>query len=139
PRKPKKADNDNDNDIYKEILSNESIKKETNVSSLAPSEIEFEKFCEWLKEATPYCANPKNFTTQITIDDFRKLREKYTVEQICVIVEQIENRKDLRKRYTHLYRTVLNWAKKEYGDAPTIPQGQKIGTGLKFINNPNKQ
>lgn len=90
--------------------------KEAAASSLAPSNPDFLKFNDWLKRKAPFCSNPKNFSSQITESEFRKLKEKYSGKQIADIIEQIENRKDLRKRYTNLYRTVLNWAKKEYGD-----------------------
>ncbi|RGN50903.1 MULTISPECIES: DUF4373 domain-containing protein [unclassified Bacteroides] len=76
---------------------------------------DFVRFQEWIKKKAPYCSNPQHFTSQLTEKEFNKLKEKYTGKQIADIIEQIENRKDLRKRYTNLYRTVLNWAKKEYG------------------------
>lgn len=88
-------------------------KKETSVSS--PASPDFIKFQDWMKSKAPYCSNPKNFSSQITESEFLKLKEKYTGKEVADIIEQIENRKDLRKRYTNLYRTVLNWAKKEYG------------------------
>lgn len=94
-------------------------KKETDVSSLNP---DFIKFNDWVKRKAPFCSNPKNFPSQITEDEFLKLKSSYTGQQIADIVEQIENRKDLRKRYVNLYRTVLNWAKKEYGDKSKIQQ-----------------
>lgn len=87
--------------------------KETDVSSLHP---DFIKFNEWIKRKAPFCSNIKNFSSQITEDEFFKLKESYTGKQIGDTIEQIENRKDLRKRYSNLYRTVLNWLKKEYGD-----------------------
>lgn len=90
-------------------------KKEAVASSPASSNPDFLKFNDWLKRKAPFCSNPKNFSSQITESEFLKLKEKYTGKQIADIIEQIENRKDLRKRYTNLYRTVLNWAKKEYG------------------------
>lgn len=90
-------------------------KKEAVASSPAPSNLDFLKFNDWLKRKAPFCSNPKNFSSQITEAEFLKLKEKYTGKQITDVIEQIENRKDLRKRYTNLYRTVLNWAKKEYG------------------------
>ena len=90
-------------------------KKETSVSSPASSTPEFIKFQDWMKRKAPYCSNPKNFPSQITEAGLLKLKEKYSGQEIADIIEQIENRKDLRKRYTNLYRTVLNWAKKEYG------------------------
>lgn len=91
-------------------------KKEATASSPASSNPDFLKFNDWLKRKAPFCSNPKNFSSQITESEFLKLKEKYSGKQIADIIEQIENRKDLRKRYTNLYRTVLNWAKKEYGD-----------------------
>lgn len=91
-------------------------KKEAAASSPASSNPDFLKFTDWLKRKAPFCSNPKNFSSQITEAEFLKLKEKYSGKQIADIIEQIENRKDLRKRYTNLYRTVLNWAKKEYGD-----------------------
>lgn len=91
-------------------------KKEAAASSPAPSNPDFLKFNDWLKRKAPFCSNTKNFSSQITEAEFLKLKEKYSSKQIAEVIEQIENRKDLRKRYTNLYRTVLNWAKKEYGD-----------------------
>lgn len=88
-------------------------KKETSVSSLSP---DYLKFNEWMKKKAPYCSNTKNFQSQITEAEFLRLKKKYTSKQIADVIEQLENRKDLRKRYTNLYRTVLNWAKKAYGD-----------------------
>lgn len=112
---PKNLDNDNDYDIDCDYdIKKESTnvdKKETRVSSCSP---EYEKFLEWLKENAPFCANTKNFPKQITETELGKLKDKYSGKQIADIIEQIENRKDLRKRYTNLYRTILNWAKKEY-------------------------
>ena len=87
-------------------------KKETSVSSHST---DYLKFNEWMKKKAPYCSNSKNFPSQITESELLKLKEKYSGQEIADIIEQIENRKDLRKRYTNLYRTVLNWAKKEYG------------------------
>lgn len=89
--------------------------KEAEASSPVPSNPDYLKFNDWLKRKAPYCSNIKNFPSQISESEFLKLKEKYTGKQIADVIEQIENRKDLRKRYTNLYRTVLNWAKKEYG------------------------
>lgn len=102
--------NDNVNDIKKE--STNVDKKETSVSSHSS---DYLKFNEWMQRKAPYCSNSKNFPSQITESELLKLKEKYSGQEIADIIEQIENRKDLRKRYTNLYRTVLNWAKKEYG------------------------
>lgn len=102
----------------KEILSNESMKKEPCGSSRPRTD--FDKFNEWLLRKAPFCANTKNFPVQISETEFYKLKEQYSGKQVADIIEQIENRKDLRKRYTNLYRTVLNWLKKEYGKKESI-------------------
>jgi hypothetical protein len=94
--------NDNDNDL-KEISPDGDIKK-------AREESGFEKFNGWIAENAPYCF--KNMK-QITGKEFEKLKEKYTSRQITQVILQIENRKDLRKKYSNLYRTALNWLKNE--------------------------
>jgi len=103
-------------DIIEEIyfLMSESklSEAEKELNEVSP---EFEKFNVWIKKNAPFCANPKHFEKQISEDEFFKLKKKYNGEQISFIISQIENRKDLRKRYTNLYRTVLNWAKQSYG------------------------
>lgn len=95
----------------KETLSIESEKKDSIESSHPQSD--FEKFNLWLKKNAPYCADTKNFTTQISEKNLSNLKKKYNSKQIAEIILQIENRKDLRKRYSDLYRTVLNWIKRE--------------------------
>lgn len=71
---------------------------------------EFERFEAWIKSECPYCSNPKNLK-QLSGEEFFKLREKYTSKLIADTVMNLENRKDLRKRYSNLYRTLLNWIK----------------------------
>ena len=73
-------------------------------------------FLSWLKANAPYCSNKKNFPHQITEQEFCKLKENYTGKELAFVIELLENRKDLRNRYSNLYRTVLNWAKREYGN-----------------------
>lgn len=99
----------------KDKESTDVDKKEATASSPAPN-LDYIKFKDWIKQKAPYCANPKNFpASQITEAEFLKLKKLFTGQQIAEVIEQIENRKDLRKRYSNLYRTVLNWAKKQYG------------------------
>ena len=50
---------------------------------------------------------------QITEKELDRLMETYTEKQIADVISQIENRKDKRKQYSSLYRTVLNWIKTE--------------------------
>lgn len=66
------------------------------------------KFDEWIKRNAPYVYSN---LSPLTEKEFESLKEKYTSKQIADTIEQIENRKDLRKKYTCLYRTLLNWLK----------------------------
>lgn len=107
------ADNDNvyDNDILdkKKILSDESI-KEKALSALSYTAPEYAKFVKWLIEKAPYCFEHMKLPTEA---EFIKLKKLGTTQQITEVIQQIENRKDLRKRYSNLYRTILNWMKHE--------------------------
>ena len=86
----------------------ENEEKETPLSN----DPKYIKFMEWIKRKAPYCFKNMDMPTE---EEFLKLKEKYTGTEISETISQIENRKDLRKRYKSLYRTILNWAKKEYG------------------------
>lgn len=103
--------NGNVNDNEKE----NELEREAKASTHTPNE-DYIKFKDWIKQKAPYCANPKNFpASQITEAEFLKLKQLFTGQQIAEVIEQLENRKDLRRKYVNLYRTVLNWAKKQYG------------------------
>lgn len=69
------------------------------------------KLDEWMKRHTPYIANNLNPLTQA---EFEKLLSDYGIRAMCETMEQIENRRDHRKKYTSLYRTLLNWLKNGY-------------------------
>ena len=66
----------------------------------------------WMRSKTPYIYQHIRLLKQA---EFDALVDKYTSAQICDTLQQIENRKDLRKRYTNLYRTLLNWLKNGTG------------------------
>lgn len=69
-------------------------------------------FDEWVKKNAPYVyANLEPLSEK----EFESLITKYSNKQMAETIEQIENRKDLRKRYKNLYRTLLNWLKTNYG------------------------
>lgn len=63
----------------------------------------------WKEKHVPYVyAHFKPLTQR----EFDCLHPKYSSEQICDTLLQLENRKDLRKKYVSLYRTLLNWLKR---------------------------
>lgn len=92
---------------------NENKERETRTQQPKSTNPDYIKFNNWIQEKAPYCSNPRNFPHQITEEEFIKLKKKYSGQQIADIVEKIENRKDLRRRYSNLYLTVNNWIKKE--------------------------
>lgn len=102
-------DNVNDN-VNKKKESTNVDKKETYVSSCENEA--YKTFISWICQNAEYCFKNMKLPSE---KEFNRLKELYSGKEIAYIVSQIENRKDLRKRYTNLYRTVLNWAKKEYG------------------------
>lgn len=91
----------------------ERYKKGTNVpkeNTHAPSE-RYLSFQTWLKNNCPYIFG--HYSNKITEAEFDKLQGRYSSQDIGNVILQIENRIDLRKKYTNLYRTVLNWIKRE--------------------------
>lgn len=64
----------------------------------------------WRKTNKPIYRKFKHLS--MSQDEFDKLSEKYTKEQIDEILDRIENYAK-NKNYTSLYKTALNWLKKE--------------------------
>lgn len=73
---------------------------------------DLQKFVQWAKENTPYLADPKNIRP-LTAEELRKLKERYGTRCIMETMQALENRKDLRKKYSTLYFTLNNWCKNE--------------------------
>lgn len=67
-------------------------------------------FCEWLEEHCPYIYKHYKLPSDTELE---KLADTYGAETVADMCQQIENRADLRRRYTNLYRTLLNWLKRE--------------------------
>ena len=76
---------------------------------------------KWAQGNTPYLANPRNIR-QLTADELRKLKEKFGTPCIMETMQGIENRKDLRKKYSTLYFTLNNWCKKSSNNGTTNRQ-----------------
>lgn len=105
------------NEDNKEKLSIESKKKTKNcLETLKRLREEsnndsYKSFLSYVENNTPYIATHLAAPTEA---NFLKLKDAYGSELIVEQLQQIENRVDLRKRYSDLYRTLLNWCKKEW-------------------------
>ena len=73
---------------------------------------EFKSFLDWVDKETP-CL--KKIQRQITQKEYYKMKEKYNKKQITDVLMKIDNYKDAPKKYTSVYRTFLDWARKDYG------------------------
>ena len=51
--------------------------------------------------------------------EFQKLKERFGAEAMAEVLQNIENRKDKRKLYANMYRTMLNWLKRNEDDRKT--------------------
>jgi len=113
-KKPNKTlkdnDNDNDNDIIFKDNNKEIQKKDELSLSHSSENEEYSKFVDWYKENAPYCSKHIKVCTE---KEFMKLLSSYSKKLIADTVLNIENRTDLRKKYSSLYRTLINWLKKE--------------------------
>ena len=71
---------------------------------------DFERFNNWLDTETTFIRKIK---TQMTEEQFIKLKKKYNPNQIKDTVLRLENYKEATKRYTSVYLTVKNWLDKD--------------------------
>lgn len=86
-----------------------------------------EAFHEWLKKECPYIATHYKLLSET---EFEKLKTEYGSEAIAEQCSNIENRIDLRKKYSNLYRTLLNWLKrKSYATTQTSQQPNRSDNG----------
>lgn len=114
-------DNDNDNDNDKDIdkkLSNESKESADKPHKAAskrtafvapPTENcseDFLKFQQWVADNAPRVSQMKEPMTE---EQLRRLKGKYSTEQICDILLRMHNYSDLQKKNISAYLTALNW------------------------------
>ena len=92
----------------------EEVKEKVNINIVSPeTKIKneaFERFNNWLDTETTFIRKIK---TQMTEEQFIKLKKKYNSVQIMNTVLNLENYKDATKRYTSVYLTVKNWLDKD--------------------------
>ena len=71
----------------------------------------YTKYVAWLRENAPYIFS--HYSNLVKEEQLKKLQESYPLTTILQTIGQIENRSDLRKKYTNLYMTLKNWLRKE--------------------------
>lgn len=104
------------------ILSNESTKDgDPDGSPMFPHDGSNKSFLilvEWMATHTPYCSDPSHWSHGMSQKEFESLTGRYGFEpnQVAKTIAEIENRKDLRKKYSNLYLTTLNWLKRSQHD-----------------------
>lgn len=92
----------------------EEVKEKVNINIISDEikklKEDFERFNNWLDTETTFIRKIK---TQMTEEQFIKLKKKYNSAQIMNTVLSLENYKDAPKRYTSVYLTVKNWLDKD--------------------------
>ena len=92
----------------------EEVKEKVNINIISDEikklKEDFERFNNWLDTETTFIRKIK---TQMTEEQFIKLKKKYNSVQIMNTVLSLENYKDAPKRYTSVYLTVKNWLDKD--------------------------
>jgi hypothetical protein len=68
--------------------------------------------------------NVSKLSNQLTYDECEKLLASYDRNRIADILLQMENKKDLTKKYTSVYLTALTWLKNDFSKGKTISKGQ---------------
>lgn len=88
------------------------IEKESAATDVAPTRAQsrYERFLDWLSVECPYIAQHYKLPSE---ELFSKLLDRYGGEAIAEQCANIENRADIRKRYTNLFQTLNNWLKRE--------------------------
>lgn len=98
----------------REVALQKALQESLQVKKKSCSKMEgserYVKFIGFLEKKAPYCYKNMTLPTEV---EFYAMIEKYGAKTVAEICEQIENRKDLRKTYTNLYRTLLNWLDNE--------------------------
>ena len=96
----------------KEKKEKKEIKEEDIIISdeIKKLKEDFERFNKWLDSETKFVRKIK---TQMTEEQFMKLKKTYNSAQIMKTVLSLENYKEATKRYTSVYLTVKNWLDKE--------------------------
>lgn len=70
----------------------------------------FIAFTDWVGDNAPYVAA---HLKPLAEEEFDRLIHRFGPQCLARNIDNLENRRDLRRRYTSLYRTMLNWCAKD--------------------------
>lgn len=112
-------DKDVDKDVSKETINKRESVKEKSEFSLSTNKRALEdcdkRLLAWMQENNvPYILS--HYTHLVSSAELAKLKEKYSHERIMETIGAVENNVLYRKRYTNLYRVLINWLKKGGGN-----------------------
>lgn len=104
---------------YKQFTNVSFVKQNTNKTSIKQEVSEKEvtineddvRFAEGMKIHYPRCMSmPK----PLTREEYEKLRLQYSPAEIKEVLINMENYKELTKKYVSAYQTLLKWMKRNY-------------------------
>ena len=120
PKQPKTTENNHDIDIDKDKEKDKEngCVCHTPAHTREEARTPYENFLIWMKENTPYCANPDNWEHFITEDEFKALywsEERgcygaYRADVYLSALRQLENKKAIRRDMANLYEAIKSFA-----------------------------
>ena len=97
--------------------SRKEVEKEVEVKIGVPPThtsdeiIYFKNFEQWVKDKA---TNVSKMKEPFTIDEYFKLKAKFTKEQLCDLILKMGNYKPLLSKNISAHRTFLNWSERNY-------------------------
>lgn len=80
--------------------------KKDELSFAPPPSPDYLHFLDWINANAPWCAKNLN---PLTEEELVRLKDEWEVIDIAKVIKRLENKKNLRKRYTNLYTTIQTW------------------------------
>ena len=111
-----------------EVLPKKKVPKESSAKEKV--DVEFDKFCEYIRKHAPRVAQMKR---PFTCKEFYEIKNKYDSKQVRDVLIRMDNYRDLHKNLS-AYRTLINWLQndksiKHRGDNISAPEQSKIKNG----------
>ncbi len=95
--------------VIDNVTVNVNKKKAATQPSLSTDEQErWNKVLEFIKDTAPTLLT---FRDPLTLPQFIKLKEDYDVDEIEETMRALDNKVDANKKYSSVYKTLVNWIK----------------------------